>query len=96
MRFELLYVEKLKTRQSLLEGKKQSEEGADKQREELVEDSEAVDNVLNRSIVKLALKVSMAEGGGAGRGFRGCGQCPQLFHRQAGSKGQYGRGRRNW
>ncbi len=94
MRFELLYVEKLKARQSLLEGKKQSEEGADKQREELVEDSEAVDNVLDCSIVKLALEVSMAEEG-AGRGFRGCGQCPQLFHRQACSRGQYGRGR-NW
>jgi hypothetical protein len=59
VRFELLYVEKLKARQSLLEGKKQTEEGADKQREELVEDSEAVDNVLNCSIVKLALEVSM-------------------------------------
>jgi hypothetical protein len=90
VRFELLYVEKLKARQSLLEGKKQTEEGTDKQREELVEDSEAVDNVLNCSIVKLALEVSMAEGG-AGRGFRGCGQCPQLFHHQAGSRGQYGR-----
>ncbi len=61
-------------------------------REELVEDSEAVDNVLNCSIVKLALEVSMAEGG-TDRGFRDCGQCPQLFHCQAGSRGQYGRGR---
>jgi hypothetical protein len=60
VKFELLYVEKLKTRQNLLKGTTQvgdtSEEG--KQREELVDDAEAVDNVLNCSVVKLAVEVS--------------------------------------
>ena len=53
-------MEKLKARQSLLL-KGQPDGGGEKegkQREELVEDPEAVDSVLNCSIVKLAVQVS--------------------------------------
>ena len=63
MRFELLYVEKLKARQAvLLKGssstRPEAAEDTKEKREELVEDPEAVDNVLNCSVVKLAVEVS--------------------------------------
>jgi hypothetical protein len=50
-------VEKLKARQSLLQGQPKPEEEETEGKEQLVDDPEAVDSVLNCSIVKLAVQV---------------------------------------
>jgi hypothetical protein len=51
-------VEKLRARQSVLQGQPAAA-GEEKGGEQLVDDPEAVDSVLNCSIVKLAVQVSL-------------------------------------